>query len=305
MGGSITKLVPNGGEQPVLGMDDLLPGVEDQEVTGAVGVLRLAGIERGLPERRSLLIAEDPRDRYLPQQALVRDDAVRLRRALDLGKHRLRHPEGLQDPVVPLQGLKVHEQGAARVRDIGHMHPAVHPAGEVPDKPAVGVAEQQIAGIRLLACTLDVLEDPDDLGTGEIGRERQPDLRLEPVDAAIGSEAINDRLGAGVLPDDRVVDGLAGVPVPDHSGLPLVRDPDRVDVVAGDVGLGQGLADDLAGVVPDLHRVVLDPAGMGEDLLVLELARRDDGTRTIEDDRTRARRALIDGKNVLRHDAAP
>jgi hypothetical protein len=48
-------------------------------------------------------------------------------------------------------------------------------------------------------------------------------------------------LGAGVLPDDRVVDRLAGELVPHHGGLALVGDADGGDLMAVDVGLGQGL----------------------------------------------------------------
>ena len=47
--------------------------------------------------------------------------------------------------------------------------------------------------------------------------------------SAISSVA--DLVGAGVLPDDGVVDGLAGGPVPHHRGLALVGDADRGEVV--------------------------------------------------------------------------
>ena len=111
-----------------------------------------------------------------------------------------------------------------------------------------------------------------DLRTGEVGGQRQADLGLVPVGAAAEvTELVADLVGAGVLPDDRVVDRLAGGPVPDQRGLALVGDADRGDVLGAEVGLGQRAADDLAGVVPDLLGVVLDPAGPREDLLVLLL----------------------------------
>ena len=49
--------------RPFSRMGDLRAGVEDEEVARAVGVLRLAGAERGLAEGRRLLVAEDARDR--------------------------------------------------------------------------------------------------------------------------------------------------------------------------------------------------------------------------------------------------
>ena len=44
------------------------------------------------------------------------------------------------------------------------------------------------------------------------------------------------RVGARVLPDDRVVDRLAGLAVPDHGRLALVGDADRRDVARLGVG---------------------------------------------------------------------
>jgi hypothetical protein len=239
------------------------------------------------------------RDGYLAQEAGGLDGAVDLGRALDLGEHRARDVEGRQDLVVPLERLEVHEEGARRVGDVRDVDAAVGAAREVPEDPGVGRAEHELAGLGLGAGALDVLEDPDDLRAREVGGEGKPDGGLEPLDAAVGCEAVDDLLGARVLPDDGVVDGLAGGAVPHHGGLALVGDAHGLDVVARDVGLGQRLPDDLARVAPDLHRVVLDPAGAGEDLLVLELAGGDDGSGVVEDDGARAGGALVDGDDVL------
>src|SRR5690606_11238274 len=143
----------------------------------------------------------------------------------------------------------------------GGVHATVDASGEVPQHPGVGRAEHQVAGIRLLPCTGDVLEDPRDLRAGEVRRQRQADYGGEAVDAAVGGEAVDDLLGAGVLPDDRVVHRVAGAAVPDHRGLALVGDAHRGDVMAGEVGTGQSQTYDLLHVAPDLRRVVLDPPG--------------------------------------------
>ena len=58
-------------------------------------------------------------------------------------------------------------------------------------------------------------------------------------------------------------------------------------------------ADDLAGVVPDLVRVVLDPAGPREDLLVLLLVDGDDPAVVVEDHAPGGRGALVDRGDVL------
>src|SRR5699024_2841807 len=98
-------------------------------------------------------------------------------------------------------------------------------------------------------------------------------------------ELIADLLRAGVLPDDRGVDGLAGVLVPDHGGRTLLRDAHALELVEAAVPPRPGLADRLGRVFADLLRVVFDPTGAGKDLLVLELPRGHDLPVMVEYDR--------------------
>ena len=75
--------------------------------------------------------------------------------------------------------------------------------------------------------------------------------------------------------------------------------------LAVEPGVGESAAADLDGGAPDLLRVVLDPAGLGEDLRQFLLRRGHGLARAIEHDRARAGRALVDGEDVLgSHQAA-
>ena len=78
--------------------------------------------------------------------------------------------------VVPVERLEVHQHGAAGVGHVGDVHAAVGAAGEVPEQPGVGVAEDRVAALGRLADPVDVLEDPLDLAAGEVRRRRQPGL---------------------------------------------------------------------------------------------------------------------------------
>ena len=60
-------------------------------------------------------------------------------------------------------------------------------------------------------------------------------------------------------------------------------------------GLGDGAGDDLLDVGPDLGGVVLDPARLREDLLVLLLVDGDDAAVAVEDDAAAGGGALVDG----------
>ncbi|GMA86562.1 hypothetical protein GCM10025868_18120 [Angustibacter aerolatus] len=117
------------------------------------------------------------------------------------------------------------------------------------------------------------------------GPTSPPSLAAQPV-------------GAGVLPDDRVVHGLAGGAVPHDRRLALVRDAHGGDLAGRHVGGRQRVRHHLAGARPDLRRVVLDPAGAGQDLAVLLL--RDGGHRAVvvEQDAARAGGPLVDGGDV-------
>src|SRR5690606_39145215 len=88
-------------------------------------------------------------------------------------------------------------------------------------------------------------------------------------------------------------------PVPDDGGLALIGDPDGSDVIRGEIGPAEGDADSLAHTVPDLHRVVFHPPGAGEQLTVLELARRDHAGAAVDDDRPRACGSLVYRHHIL------
>ena len=224
----------------------MAPVLTSRKRAGAVRRLALAGLEAGLAEQGGLLVAERARDRRPVGRV-----AVDLGRAVDARQHRARHVERGEQLVVPVEGAQVHHQRAAGVGHVGDV-----PAGELPDEPAVHRAEQDLAPVGALAEPVHIVQQPAQLRAGEVGGERQAGPgREEP-----GVEGVEDRPGAGVLPDDRVVDGPAGRAVPDERGLPLVGDADRLDrPVAG------GFGDDRLDVGPDLLGVVLDPAGPRED----------------------------------------
>ena len=127
----------------------------------------------------------------------------------------------------------------------------------------------------------------------------QKPLELRRREVRIGNEprALADQVGvelaaalrrAAVLPDDRGRDRLPGCAVPEQRRLALVRDRDRVDAV--EPRLRRGSKDAL----PDLLRVVLDPARPREVLRQLGIAAALNVQILVDDETRRARRALVD-----------
>ena len=131
-----------------------------------------------------------------------------------------------------------------------------------------------------------MIEQPGELGAGEVRVEEQASTLLHLVFVAGLAQLLAAGGRSPVLPHDRVVDRLTGGPIPQHRGLALVGDADRGDVRGREPGLVEGLAGGFDLSRPDLFRVVLDPAGLGKDLAKLLLAQAADVAARIEDDGT-------------------
>src|SRR5690554_313612 len=107
--------------------------------------------------------------------------------------------------------------------------------------------------------------------------------------------------GTAVLPDNGVVDRLAGLTVPYNGRFPLIGNPDTRQVRRLDTGFIQCCATHRQGAVPDFHGVMLDPAVSGKILVKLLLGDRHLRTPGIENDGPGAGGTLINGKQIAGH----
>ena len=129
------------------------------------------------------------------------------------------------------QGLEVHQHGAAGVGDVGDVHAAVAAAGHVPQQPACRCCRRCASPFSAASRTPSTFSrihwilPPEKYVAG--GR---PALRPDHVAVAVALERAGDAVGAGVLPDDRVVVRPPGVAVPHHRRLALVGDAERGEV---------------------------------------------------------------------------
>src|SRR3970282_1901790 len=102
-----------------------------------------------------------------------------------------------------------------------HVTPAIASSGEIPCKPGVDGAEGQLSPLGSRT-EVEVVEELPRLGACEVGGQRQARLAAEPIGPLLSTEVQAQVGGAGVLPDDGVVDRLPRGPIPDDGGLPLV-----------------------------------------------------------------------------------
>src|SRR6185295_13578617 len=165
-------------------------------------------------------------------------------------------------------------------------------------------AERQLAALGAWPRAGHVVEQPGDLGAAEVRIDDQAGALAYQALGADLLQLLALRRGAPVLPDDRVVDRLAGLPVPDDGGLALVGDADRDQVLERDGGVADRFARHFALRGEDLLRVVLDPARLRKDLRELALRDRLRHAFLVEEDGARAGRSLVEREDVTHGERA-
>ncbi len=132
-----------------------------------------------------------------------------------------------QQLVVPLLRVDIEKQRARRIGRIGGVHA---PARQPPQQETIDGAECQFAGGGTLAHTSDILQNPVHFGCGKIRIEAQARFPCHHWLDAVALQRLAELRCAAILPDDGVVNALAGVTVPDQRGFALIRDANSRNV---------------------------------------------------------------------------
>jgi len=202
------------------------------------------------------------------------------------------HAKCPAQPLVPLPASDIEQHRARGIGGIGRVHLA---AGEAPQQKAVDGAEGKPAGLRQGTRAVHVVEQPGDLAGGKIRIEQQPRLGRDLRLMAACAQRIAKIGGAAVLPDDGIVDGLAGGAIPDNRGLALIGYADAGDVLGRQAGFRDCRAHRRDRRRPDLLRIVLDLARRGINLAQFLLRAGERLQRRIKRDGARRSRTLVDG----------
>ena len=284
-----------GGQQAVARGVELRAGVHQHEAAGAVGVFGHAGRKTGLAKQRALLVTGHAANVDGSAQHWGGGIAKMAGRGLHLGHQRTRNVQQVQQVLVPGIAVHIEQHGAAGVAHIGDV---ALPLGELPDQPGINRAKSQLAALGSGARTGHMVQQPLQLGGGEVGIDQQAGFLLDQRGMAIGPQLGANGLGAAVLPDQGVVDGLPGLAVPDDGGLALVGDPQAGDLAGADAGGLQGLLRGGQLRAPDLHRVVFHMAGARVDLRQLALRLGHDGALAVKHNGAGAGGALVQSEQI-------
>ena len=90
------------------------------------------------------------------------------------------------------------------------------------EKKGVHRAKTEIARACLLSCTRDVLQEPGDFRTTEIGVQYEPCSFANAGLESLLFQRIALSSGAAVLPDDRIVDGASALSLPEQGRFSLI-----------------------------------------------------------------------------------
>ena len=172
--------------------------------------------------------------------------------------------------------------------------------GEFVQQPAVDGSERQLAALRACARAFDMIEQPGEFGCRKIRIEQQAGARGDLGFESRGAQGFAGCGGAPILPDDGGSHGRAGRALPQHGGLALVGDADCRDVARVRPGGAQRIDHRGALRIPDLLRVVFDPAGLRKVLREFALRLGHDAAPLIEDQRARTGGARIERENESR-----
>ena len=270
----------------------LITRVEQEEGARSVRVLRKSGGPAPLSEERRLLVSGDPCHGQLDAEVLGGRGPEVARTRMDRRQQPGGHAEQVDRPGIPVaivQVVKLGTRRVGRVRDVGGS------VGEASHQPAVDRADREFSGLGPAPQPGVGLQQPADLRSREVRIQDEPGPASNLVLVAGFPEGPAQGRGPPVLPDDRAVHGFERRPVPEDHRLALVGDAHGPDV--GLPGPGERLARHPARDLPDLQRVVFDPARLGEVLRELGVRPPQNAPVLTDHETGGAGRALVDCEN--------
>src|SRR5579863_2259404 len=192
--------------------------------------------------------------------------------------------------------MDVEEHGAGSIGDISGVKFAL---GETPEEPGIDCAEGEFASISEAARAGHIVEDPGDLGCGEIGIDQKSRTLLDQPAVTLAAQLLAESGGAAILPDDGVADGTSCFAIPDDGCLALIGDADGGDVGRLRPGFGECFERNGNLRKSNLIGIVLDPSGLRKDLIEFLLGHSFDSSTLIKEESSRACGSLIQRQDIF------
>ena len=255
------------GSRPPAGRRDLLADVREHEHPGPVGGLDPAGNDGAGSGERRLLVDGLPAQAQLGRPARVASvpssPAVSRSSRQHLGRDAERRAQRGVEGAGRVDALQL---GPGRGGRVGG-----EPGAQAIAEERVDRAHPQGAGVARGRHLVGVLQQPGELGGGEVGIVGKAARLLDRL--LVARQPVEHLLRPLVLPDDDRAQRLAALGIPGEHRLALVVEPAGHHLARG---IGEQLGDRLDHRGQHLLAVLLDPAGlrMAVDLVAPRLAHR-------------------------------
>src|SRR5271169_6863371 len=168
-------------------MDQLRAGVFQHEASSAISVFCFTGVETSLPNERGLLIAQNSGDGDILNRIEL-GFAVDFAARCDLRKYFFRDAVRREHFLIPGQSREIHQLRAAGVGHISHMDATLRAASQLPKQKGIYISEKQISSVGGFLRSRNILQDPANLQSAEIGSQWQSGLSAKTILAAITRE---------------------------------------------------------------------------------------------------------------------
>ena len=267
-------MIRNRCEQAIVRPHGHIARVQQRKAARAIGRLHHAGFKTGLANRCRLLIPRDARDRDRCTEQICLRFPKLSGAVLDLWKHRHRNIKEIADRLAPPSFVYIVEHGAGRIGRIGHMGRA---ASQLPDQVAIHRAKEQITAPRFFPRTVNMIQNPLHLGRRKIRINEQTRPIRDHLCMARSSQIAAKLCRATILPNNRIVDGVACGAVPNQCRFALIGNTDRSHMVCRGLGLFQRLTRRSDNRSPEVIRVMFDPSRLREVLWEFFLGARHNG----------------------------
>src|ERR1700751_42736 len=137
--------------------------------------------------------------------------------------------------------MDVYEHRSGGIAFIRYMNSSF---GEIPNQPGIDVTKSKFAAFGSLTDTGNILQDPGDLCTREIGVDHQARLFCNYRFHPLCSHFVTHRGGTTILPNDCVINRFTRFAVPHKRSLALVRDANPRDIAWLNLREAEGLRSD-------------------------------------------------------------
>ena len=140
-------------------------------------------------------------------------------------------------------------------------------AGEIPDKPCFNRSEKKLAFLGSLSCALNIVEDPFDLCSRKICVYKQSRMLTDIVAESLVLELFAKLGGTAALPYNSVIYRLARILIPDNRSFSLICNSYAGDLFNVKIARIDNRRDGVHLAVKNIHRIMLNPARFGIDLI--------------------------------------